>query len=92
MTLNRYAKRQDATQPAIVKGLRAMGYQVEIVGKPCDLLIRNPRTEKLDLLEVDGITKNRKRDQKQLDFLRDWQVPLVKTLDDALKALGTNML
>lgn len=92
LSYTRRHSRSDATAPEIVAGLRKMGYQVEIVGKPCDLLVRNPRTGKLDLLEVTGITQNRKRDPKQLAFLTDWQVALVKTLEDALRALGTTLL
>lgn len=68
-----------------------MGYQVQLQNFP-DLLVRNPRDGVLTILEVDGITKNRKREKQQLEFLRDWQVPLVKTLEDALRALGSRIL
>ena len=48
-----------------------------------DLLVRRPDGA-LFLLEVDGITRYRRRKQAQLDFLRDWGVPRVKNLEEAL--------
>lgn len=60
--------------------------------RPCDLLVRHRATGRLSILEVDGITKNRKRDLAQLEFIQDWEVPIVSTLDEALRALGTRVL
>lgn len=85
--MRRRIHRTDETQPDIVKGLRQCGFQVKIIGRPCDLLIRARETKRLTLLEVDGITRHRKRDPDQLAFLAEWEVPLVRTLDDALRAL-----
>jgi len=79
-------KRRDETEPAIVNALEHIGAQVERLDRPCDLLVHF--RGKVMLLEVDGITKNRKRDPKQLEFLRAWNVPLVKTPEDAIKAVG----
>ena len=85
----RYAKRRDETEPDLVKALRKCGYLVERRDFP-DLNVREPSwaPAMAALLEVDGITKNRKRSSKQLEFLRDWNIPVVKTLEDALTALG----
>lgn len=89
MSLNRYAKRRDETEPAIVTGLRQLGYQVRQQDVP-DLAVRRPDWPpgKVLLLEVDGITKNRKRGLAQLGFIKAWRIPLVKTLDEAVTALG----
>lgn len=91
MSIHRYAKRRDVGERSIVEGLRDCGFQVRQQDFP-DLLVRIPRSGKIELLEVEGITQYRKRSPDQLAFLRDWQIPVVKTLDDALRALGTNLL
>jgi hypothetical protein len=89
VSLNRYAKRRDETESPIVQGLRQLGYQVRQQDTP-DLAVRKndwpPGT--VVLLEVDGITKNRKRGLAQLGFIRAWRIPVVKTLDEAVLALG----
>lgn len=82
MSLLRYAKRRDATERPIINGLRACGFKVLQQDFP-DLVVRRPIDGKIFLLEVEGITRNRKRDQAQLDFLRDWQIPIVKNFDEA---------
>lgn len=86
MSLNRYARRRDETEPAIVDGLRKVGYQVRQQDFP-DLLTRHRSTGRVALLEVNGITKNRKRTADQLAFLSDWQIPIVNNFDEALAAL-----
>lgn len=88
MTIFRRAKRRDETEPAIVDGLRKLGYQVRHQDFP-DLLVRRRRDGRYFLLEIEGITKYRRRDAKQLEFLREWGIPVVKTLDAALLALNT---
>lgn len=85
MSLPRYAKRRDVTEAPIVKDLRQCGFQVRQQDFP-DLVVRRP-DGRIFLLEVDGITKNRKRKPRQLEFLREWAIPLVKTTEDALGAL-----
>lgn len=86
MTLNRYAKRRDETESPIVNGLRQLGYQVRQQDVP-DLVVRR-QDGRVFLLEVDGITKNRKRGLAQLGFIKAWRIPVVKTLDEAVLALG----
>lgn len=82
-------KRRDETEGDIVDALEGIGADVERLDRPCDLLVRFRGA--IHLLEVDGITKYRKRDPKQLEFLRDWQVPLVKTADEAIRAIGAKI-
>lgn len=88
MSLNRYAKRRDATERPIIKDLRRCGYQVRQQDFP-DLAVRrmNWPDGVVQLLEVDGITRNRKRSDNQLEFLRLWHIPIVKNLEGALAAL-----
>jgi hypothetical protein len=79
-------KRRDETEPAIVSALEGIGAKVERLDRPCDLLVRYRGV--VMLLEVEGITKYRTRDQKQLDFLTAWQVPIVKSPMEAFRAIG----
>jgi hypothetical protein len=90
----RRAARRDETEAPIVRDLRALGYQVYQMKLPVDLLVRNPRTGSLTILEVQGGPRSGTgvRKKVQLDFIRDWQVPIVKSLADAERALGTRML
>lgn len=92
MSLNRYAARRDETEPDIVRDLRKIGYQVRQQDTP-DLIIRKPDWPPglAFLLEVEGITKNRKRGLAQLGFLKAWRVPVVKTFDEAARALGAKV-
>lgn len=84
--MKRWAARRDETEYPIVQSLRKIGAQVEYLDYPCDLLVRF--RGRMYLLEVDGIARNRKRAPAQLKFLTEWEVPRVKTDDDALKAIG----
>jgi hypothetical protein len=79
-------KRRDETEPDIVTALEGVGAKVERLDRPCDLLVRF--RGRVLVLEVDGITKNRKREEKQKRFLHEWEVPLVKTPEEALRAIG----
>lgn len=89
VSLPRYAARRDDNEKIIVDGLEAIGAQVERISKPCDLIVRF--RGQVHLLEVDNPkSKYRVREQAQLDFLRAWQVPLVQSFDDALRAIGAS--
>lgn len=79
-------KRRDENEPEIVDALRAVGAKVERLDRPVDLLVKFRGL--VHVIEVDGITRNRKREEKQLRFLHEWQVPLVKTPEEALRAIG----
>ena len=78
-------KRRDETEPAIVQALEAIGAKVERLDRPVDLLVRF--RGQILLLEVSGITKYRKREPKQAEFLSTWEVPVVRTPEEALKVV-----
>lgn len=88
MSMPRYAQRRDANEPEILRALRAIpGVQVWKLARPCDWLIRF--RGRIHLLEIDNPeSKYRKRDPAQLEFLREWEVPFVRTIDDVLKILN----
>ncbi len=87
MSLNRYAKRRDETERPIIDALRGTGHRVRQYDFP-DLLVQNRSTGRLYLLEIDGVTKYRKRSKAQRDFIDEWRIPVVKTESEALRAVG----
>jgi hypothetical protein len=64
----RYALRVDANQTAVRSALTAAGYQVEVIGKPLDLLVGNG--EKLMFMEVK--VPGGKPTQFQRGFFERW--------------------
>lgn len=84
----RRAARKDETQGAIVDGLRRMGYRVKILNDTPDLIVQNPNNLKVRLMEVDGVTKNRRRSGAQLDFIHEWSIPRVKNIMEALTVMA----
>ena len=92
MSLNRYAKKRDKSEPEIISALEKAGFMVWNY-LPVDLL-----TWRIDKgfkpLECktpyngDGTQKKRKDQQKQIEFLQLTGCPLVLTPEQALKALG----
>lgn len=87
MSLPRYAAQRDQNEEPIVKALLNVGAIVERMKQPVDLLVRF--RAQVYVLEVDNPeNKYRKRKKKQLEFIRDWDVPLVRTAEDALRAIG----
>ena len=86
MSLNRYDARRDSNEPEIVKALRACGAKVRQQDFP-DLLVKSRRG--IFLLEVENPeNKYRRRSEKQQEFLRAWEVPIVKSPFEALLAVG----
>lgn len=83
MGIHRWAKRRDVGERAIIDGLRKLGFQVRQQDFP-DLLVRRRSTGEIYLLEVEGITKNRKREEAQLMFIREWGIPIVRDLESAM--------
>ena len=84
--------RSDQTQKSIVDGLRAAGYRVEIIGKPCDLavgkFICNRGMMVWALLEVKKKSGFRRKDQPHQNlFIDQTKTPVVATLEEALEAL-----
>jgi hypothetical protein len=89
VSLNRYAKRKDENQPQIVKALRDVGAKVRIQDFP-DLAVKY--RGKLHWLEVSNPqNKYRKRKAEQLEFLREWEIPIVETEMEALLAIGAKV-
>ena len=87
MSLARFAKKRDANEAQIVADLERIGAKVAKLDRPCDLLVRF-RYE-LFLLEIGNPeNKYRKREEAQSSFLEEWQVPIVRTSDEALRAIG----
>lgn len=78
--------RTDDTQTSIVDTLRACGVLVWPIAQPCDLLCLHGG--RYFLLDCDGVTSYRKRDERQLKKFKLWKVQIVKTADEALKAVG----
>lgn len=86
MSLNRYAKRKDENQTEIVKALRQVGALVHIQDFP-DLTVKH--RGQLHWLEIGNPeNKYRKRTQKQIDFIKRWEIPIVQTKFEALLAIG----
>jgi hypothetical protein len=92
MTLNRYAARNDYSQPDIVAALRKAEYTVDLVGYPIDLLVWHPRWGKFHLpMECKNEDWNGKWSKKQKDqerYVKEHGVPVVRNSDEALKAVG----
>ena len=90
----KYAPRRDVTESSIVDSLESIGWDcVRLSSEELpDLLCRHRGSGQLALLEIDGITKYRKRKQSQLDMLSAWKIPIVRNFDEAARALGSKIL
>lgn len=79
--------KRDANEKTIVDDLRKVGAKVWRLSQPCDLLVRF--RYQLFLIEVTNPeNRYRKRDQEQVVFLKEWDVPIVRTSDEALRIIG----
>lgn len=83
----RLMHRVDENQPQMVEDLRKCGYLVIVNNSTPDLSVKDRGTGRITLLEVDGVTRNRKRTKAQLDLLELWKIPRVKTTEQALVIL-----
>ncbi len=93
----RHAYKRDEAEPEIVKALLRCGALVERMDRPVDLLVRyglhadgQPR---IWLLEVKtpgnhAGSSGDARQAAQRAFCQSWAVPIVKTAEDALRAVG----
>ena len=96
LSLNRFAKRRDKSEPPIIQALEAAGFEVWPLDKPCDLAVRKqgwppgivqllecktPRSKK-------GTIAKDKRRAAQVNFLATTGTPIVRTPLEALKAVG----
>lgn len=90
MSINRWSARRDENEPQIVRDLERVGAKVRRMGRPCDLLVKfGGRVYLLEVSNPDAVgAKYRKRDKAQLEFLDQWQVPIVHTSDEALRCIG----
>ena len=81
----RRALKIDENQPEIIKALKAAGVQVEVIGKPVDLLLCC-RGE-TSLMEIKGHDGRFTKDQ--VEFIARWpgKVHIVKTIEEAIKAV-----
>ena len=89
MSLNRYARKRDTSEPEIVAALRAAGARVWQLDRPFDLLcgIRG----RFVVLEVKtGKAKATDAQESELHACQAGGLPvyLVRTVDDALQAIG----
>lgn len=81
----RRAARTDHSQKAIVAALRAAGAFVWVIGRPVDLLVfyRSWR-----LLECKTGNRKRRDQPEQEAFCKTFEVPVVRTPEEALQAIG----
>jgi hypothetical protein len=93
LSRNRYAKRTDNTQAAIVEAIRAAGWGCWVIGWPCDLLCHRP-DKGFRTLECKSPRNRRgdprldKRQAQQRAFVELTATPYVTTPEEALRALG----
>lgn len=93
MSLSRYAKKRDLCEPEIVEALEAAGWLVWQLDRPCDLLCFK-RSRGFHTLECKTGRGKRltvtvdKRQKEQAEFLLVTATPIVRTPEEALRALG----
>lgn len=83
MSLNRWAARRDANEPAIVDALEACGFSVYRLGKPADLLLGKHGITRI----VEVKTDDGELTPAQRDFWSIWRGNgriVLRTVDDAL--------
>jgi hypothetical protein len=78
--------RPDATQAAIVEGLRKAGIIVYVIGQPCDLLTYYPPMKRWRTLECKPLIKRNRNDQEeQVTFLAVTGTKIVRTAEEAIQ-------
>lgn len=83
----RYAAKRDLVENEIVDALEQAGVHVWRLHTPCDLLChRLGRTYTLEV-KTPGARKD-KRQEAQAEFLRVTGTPIVRTPEEALRAVG----
>lgn len=94
MSFNRYARRPDESQPAIVEALRNAGWSVWIIGRPVDLLCWKPGRGFRCLEAKTAYGKKNpkavidKRQKEQIEFIDVTGTPRVTSAQEALLAVG----
>jgi hypothetical protein len=96
MSYHRRMTRPDGNQAPIVAGLRDAGIEAWVIGEPCDLLTyHRGRWRVLECkpapepgIRVKVLAVRTRNDQaRQTDFIRAHQVPIVRTVQEALEAV-----
>ena len=87
MGIPRRAAKIDDNQPDIIRALKACGIQVEIIGKPVDLLVYNPHSKETSLVECKATDGRFTEDQVR--FLERWSGPvhIVRSPEEAVAAV-----
>ena len=82
----KYAQSVDLNQAEIVQALRDIGCDVEVIGRPLDLLVGYRKKNFLIEVKREGLT-NRKDQQDQRDWIKDWrgQAMMVTTAEQAIR-------
>lgn len=89
MSLNRWAKKRDASEPEIVSALLQCGFSVERLDRPVDLLVGVPSRRggppRAFLIEckIEGAKLNK----NQQEFVAGWRGPKVVVLRSAQDAV-----
>ena len=81
----RRAAKVDSNQQAIVDALRRVGVQVEVIGKPLDLLICcRGETALLEVKNPDG---GDRLTRDQVEFIARWpgKIHIARSVDEALR-------
>lgn len=93
MSMPKYNARRDISEKDIVDSLEAIGWDIVRLSSEelPDLLCRHRASGRIALLEIESGHYKRKRSQSQLEMLRNWQIPVVKTFEEAARALGAKI-
>lgn len=83
MSLNRYAKKRDESEPEIVSALTQCGFSVERIDRPVDLLVG----WRGHCFLVECKTGRSELNANQRDFTDTWRGPAVVILRDAQEAI-----
>lgn len=86
MSIYRRAQRRDDGEQDIVDALERVGAKVKRMSLPCDLavLFRGRHY----LIEVNGSTKYRRREPKQIETLTEMEIPIINRPEEALRVIG----
>jgi hypothetical protein len=88
MGINRYAKKIDSNQTAIIKALEAAGVLVIVISKPVDLLTYfRGRWLPLEVKSTKPTWAPDKRQERQTEFIAATGCPVVRTAEEALQAV-----
>lgn len=86
MSINRFAARRDQNELGIVAALREVGAKVRVQDFPDLLVLFRNRHYVIEVSNPQN--RYRQRSDKQREFLREFEVPIVTTAEEALVAIG----